>query len=100
MKYAEPCCRPIIEVHPSQREHHVMPVGEPLYVVTAITNPYRYYSRYKLYQAFEKHMEDSGAILYTIELALRDRHHEVTSPDNPRHIQLRSPSIVWHKENL
>jgi glycosyltransferase involved in cell wall biosynthesis len=88
------------DVHPSQRQHHVEPVSSPLYVVTAITNPERFYSRYKLYRPFEKMCEDAGAVLYTIELALRDRHHEITQHDNPRHIQLRSPSQIWHKENL
>lgn len=87
-------------VYPSQRQHHVEPVSAPLHVVTAISNPQRYYSRYKLYQAFEKMCADAGAILWTVELALRDRHHEVTDPHNPHHIQLRSPSELWHKENL
>lgn len=87
-------------VHPSQRQHHVEPVSAPLHVVTAISNPQRYYSRYKLYQAFEKMVADAGAILWTVELALRDRHHEITHFDNPHHIQLRSPSELWHKENL
>lgn len=87
-------------LHPSQHQHHVQPVSSPLYVITIITNPQRFYTRYKLYQAFEKMCEDAGAVLYTVELALRDRHHEITSADNPRHIQLRSPSELWHKENL
>lgn len=89
-----------IQVHPSQRQPWVEPVSSPLYVITAITNPQRFQSRYRLYQAFEKYVEDSGGILYTIELALRDRHHEITSADNPRHIQLRSPDELWYKENL
>jgi hypothetical protein len=88
------------EVHPSHRQHHVTPITSQLYVVTVVTNPMRYYVRYKLYQAFAKMVEESGAILYTVELALRDRHFEVTDPANPRHIQLRSPEILWHKENL
>src|SRR4030095_1629869 len=87
-------------VHPSQRQHHVTPINSPLYVVTVVENPNRYYSRYKLYQAFEKHVEESGAILYTVELALRDRHFEVTDHCNPRHIQLRTTSQIWHKENM
>jgi hypothetical protein len=33
-----------------------------------------------------------------VELALRDRHHEITK--NKQHIQLRSPAQLWHKENL
>jgi hypothetical protein len=89
-----------ISVHPSQRQPHIEPVSSPLYVVTAITNPERFRTRYELYRAFEKMCADSGAILYTIELALRDRHHEITDPDNPRHIQLRSPDILFNKENL
>jgi hypothetical protein len=102
MKYIDP--RAQFEgrkvVHPSQRQHHVTPITAPLYVVTAVTNPFRYYARTKLYQAFEKYVADSGAILYTVELALRDRHFEITDYANPRHIQLRSPSVLWHKENL
>lgn len=88
------------EVHPSQRQIHVEPVSSPLYVVTTVFNPNRYQSRYKLYQGFEKHCADSGAILYTVEAALRDRHHEITAPDNPQYIQLRTESELWFKENL
>lgn len=89
-----------IDVHPSQRQLHITPVSQPLYVACAISNPQRYHSRYRHFQAFEKHMAESGAVLYTVELALRDRHHEITAPENPRHIQLRSASELWHKENL
>lgn len=88
-----------ITVHPSQRQAHIEPVSSPLYVITVITNPERFRSRYELYRAFEKMCEDAGAILYTVEIALRDRHHEITDPENPRHIQLRSPAILWLKEN-
>jgi len=88
------------EVHPAHAQHHVTPITPHLYVVTVVTNPMRYYIRYKLYHAFAKMVEDAGGILYTVELALRDRHFEVTDYNNPRHIQLRSPEILWHKENL
>jgi prepilin-type processing-associated H-X9-DG protein len=88
------------EVHPSQRQIHVEPVSAPLYVVTGIFNPNRYQSRYRLYQGFEKHCIDSGAIPFTVELALRDRHHEITRYDNPQHVQLRGESELWFKENL
>lgn len=100
MKYIEPAKQfeERITVHPSQRQIHVHPVGEPLYVITVITNPQRYYSRYRLYQAFEKMCADAGAILYTVEIALRDRQFEITSHDNPHHVQLRSPSEIWLKE--
>ena len=86
-------------VEPSQRQHFVEPISAPLYVITAITNYPRFYSRYRLYERFEKMCADAGAVLYTVEIALRDRHHEVTKFDNPHHIQLRTISELWHKEN-
>ena len=45
-------------------------------------------------------MEQSGAILFTVEMAFGNRPHEITESDNPRHIQLRSTFEVWHKENM
>ena len=87
-------------VHPSQRQIHIEPISAPLYVVTAIFNPNRYMARGRLWEGFEKHVYDSGAIPITVELALRDRHHEVTRFDNPHHIQLRGESELWYKENL
>jgi len=79
------------DVHASHRQHHVTPITQNLYVITVVANPMRYYARYKLYQTFSKMVEEAGGILYTVELALRDRHFEVTDHANPRHIQLRSP---------
>jgi hypothetical protein len=71
-----------------------------LHVVTAIINPQRFRSRYDLYRAFEKRCVDAGAILHTVEVAFGDRHHEVTDPRNPHHLQLRiSMQELWHKEN-
>ncbi len=105
MKYDEPAnqltaaTHPPHRHHPSRHQHHVRPITAPLYVVTMISNPARYYSRYKLYQAFEEMVRDAGGILYTVEVAFRDRHFEITDPDNPRHIQLRSPSEIWLKES-
>lgn len=79
---------------------HIHPCDSPLYVVTVVTNYARYRSRYALYKAFEKYVEDSGAILYTVEAAFGDRPFCVTQPSNPRHIQVRTIDEVWHKENL
>lgn len=87
-------------VDPAHRQIHVEPVSSPLYIITAMFNPLRFLSRYRLYHSFRKHCADAGAILYTIELALRDRHHEVTKYDNPRDIQIRGQSELWYKENL
>lgn len=87
-------------VDPAHRQIHVQPVSEPLYVITAMFNPQRFQSRYRHYWGFRKHVADAGAVLITVELALRDRHHEVTDPDNPLDIQLRGRSELWYKENL
>ncbi|MFI5011045.1 MAG: hypothetical protein ACHQAY_01735 [Hyphomicrobiales bacterium] len=71
-----------------------------LYVVTTISNPVRYQSRFKLYADFRRRMEESGATLYTIELATGDHDFVVTQSDNPRHFQVRSGHEIWYKENL
>jgi hypothetical protein len=71
-----------------------------LYVVTAIINPCRYQTRYRLYVDFAKMVEDSGGVLYTVECAFGNRPHEVTQKDNARHVQIRTKSEVWHKENM
>ena len=71
-----------------------------LHVICCISNPVRYKSRYKLYKQFAQRIEDSGAILWTIECAFGDRPFQVTSNKNPRHIQVRSKYELWHKENM
>ncbi len=72
-----------------------------LYVVTCISNPVRYRSRFDLYTKFARHIEqNSNAVLYTVEMAFGDRPHEITDPTNPHHIQLRSAFELWHKENM
>jgi len=72
---------------------------KPLYVLTSIFNATRYRSRWRLYQDFVKMVEESGAILYTVEVAFGQRDFAVTEKSNPRHLQLRTSSEVWHKEN-
>ena len=72
-----------------------------LYVVTCISNPVRYKTRYDLYRKFAKHMADSPNVeLYTTEMAFGNRAFEITERDNPRHIQVRSFYELWHKENM
>lgn len=75
-------------------------IDAPLYVITSITNPRRYHSRYRLYRQFERYIEESGAVLYTVEQRFRDREFEITAHDNPRHLQVVTESELWHKENL
>lgn len=77
-----------------------MSTERKLYVVTCVSNPVRYKSRYDLYRKFAKHMEDSGAILYTAEMAFGDRPHVLTERNNIQHIQTRSFFELWSKEVL
>jgi hypothetical protein len=69
-------------------------------VIAAIENPEMFATRYQHYNAFAKHVQNSGAILYTVEVAMGDRNFEVTQAGNPRHIQLRAQTELWRKENL
>jgi hypothetical protein len=71
-----------------------------LYVVTAVSNPCRYASRYRLFRHFAKMVADSGASLYVAEAAYGDRPFAVTEEGNPRHLRLRTRDELWHKENL
>lgn len=69
------------------------------HVVTMLSNPVRYASRYRLYERFAEHMKESGVELWTVEVAFGDRPFAVTQADNPRHLQLRTWDVLWHKEN-
>lgn len=71
-----------------------------LHIVTAISNPCRYASRYHLYNHFAKMVKDAGGNLITVELAFGNRPWVVTSSDNENHVQLRSSHELWHKENM
>jgi hypothetical protein len=90
-------------VHPSQAPHSVPAIQtfpDRLFVVTAIDNPVRFHSRYRIYRAFEKKVADAGAILITVERAFGGRPFEVTQAGNPHHVQVRSDDELWLKENL
>ena len=73
--------------------------ADRLHVVTTIINPMRYKSRYKLYSAFENHVKQAGATLTIVEVAFGERPFEVTQPNNINHVQLRTNTELWHKEN-
>jgi hypothetical protein len=81
--------------------------SDKLYIVTAISNPERYRSRYELYKAFERHIKSlDNVVLITVELAFGERAFAVTQANNPNHVQLRTGGEdrkgheIWHKENL
>lgn len=77
-------------------------------VITVIFNPIKYQSRYNHYEKFVAHMVESGVHLITVECLfestsrfnLPKQEFEITRANDPCHIQLRAPSILWLKENL
>lgn len=73
---------------------------DKFFVVTAISNTCRYKRRYELYHRFKEMVHGAGVKLITVELALGQRHFEVTHPDDPNNLQLRTVEEFWHKENL
>lgn len=73
---------------------------QDLVVVTVISNPVRYRTRYELYKKFERSMAEAGATLITVELAFGERPFVVTEGDNPLHVQLRTEDEYWHKEPM
>jgi hypothetical protein len=88
------------KTHPALSRVGTQRLPKSLYVVTAVSNPQRWATRIANYWDFEKHITDSGAILYTVELALGVRPFDVTSSTNPQHVQLRTQDALFHKENL
>ena len=72
----------------------------PFYVVTTHFNPHMFRSRVRLYRDFVKHMQATGATVFTVEAAFGDHPFEVTSAGNPLNLQLRTNTVLWHKERM
>jgi len=70
-----------------------------LAVCTVVENPLQWKAREKNYKVFAKHVRDSGAQLYTIEIAYANRPHIIPNvyPDYVFHV--RTDCEIWHKEN-
>ena len=75
-----------------------MKLNTDLYIVTAVFNPFGFASRTRLYRQFAHHMEESGAKLFTIEIAFGDKPFVVTHAADPMNMQLRTNQVLWHKE--
>jgi hypothetical protein len=71
---------------------------DKFHVVTMISNPARFSRRYHLYHKFADYIKKFTPNLWTIELQLGDRPF-VTDKSNPKNIQLRTWTELWHKEN-
>jgi hypothetical protein len=69
------------------------------HVVSMISNPVEYKSRYRLYSRFKEHMKAAGVNFWTCEIAHGERPFVITERDEPNVLQLRTFHEIWHKEN-
>lgn len=78
---------------------NILPIDDKLYVITMISNPRRFKTRYKLYKDFAKYIKHSGAILYTVEIGFGDREFQLVAEHDETIIRLQTNHELWHKEN-
>jgi len=70
------------------------------WVVAVLNNPMRYKKRHQLFNEFIGRMKNYGVNLCVVEIAYGDRNFETDSLDVPIKVQLRSDTVLWHKENM
>jgi len=78
------------------------PVENKLHVIAVISNPCLYIKRYILINEFITRMEleEPNVILYVVELAYGNQKFAITNSKNKHHLQLRTETPLWHKENM
>lgn len=79
------------------------PIESKLHVVIVVSNPCEFKKRYKLAIEFMERIElynKDDVELYLVELAYGNQKYKLTSPNNPKHLQLRTEIPLWHKENM
>lgn len=72
---------------------------DKIHIITFISNPVRYESRYQLFFPFQEHILSHTPNLWVCEMQTGDRPFVITDPNNPQHLQIRSVEELWHKEN-
>lgn len=76
------------------------PKPSDLHVVAVFFNFYRFEKPVENFKRFVAHMADLGVTLHVVELVLRDMPFEVSDARNPLHVQLRTETEFFQKENL
>ena len=78
------------------------PIEEKLNVIAVISNPFLYARRYILMKEFINRieMEETNVNLYVVELAYGSQKFIITDKNNKNHLQLRTETPFWHKENM
>jgi len=78
------------------------PIEEKLHVIAVISNPCLFAKRYILMKEFIERMErdEPDVILYIVELCYEKQNFIITNKNNSHHLQLRTTTPLWHKENM
>jgi len=78
------------------------PIEDKLHVILCISNPCLYARRYILIKEFMNRMEleETNVLVYVVELAYKKQRFIITDPKNKRHLQIRTETPLWHKENM
>jgi len=78
------------------------PIEDKLNVIIVVSNPCLYTKRYKLLQEFVKRIEDeeTHVSLFIVEMIYKDQRFIVTNKNNKNHLQLKTDTPIWHKENM
>jgi len=81
------------------------PLDTMLNVILVISNPCMYMRRFTLLKEFVDRFEreESRVRLFIVELIYTDMNqttYYVTNASNPQHLQIKTMTPIWHKENM
>jgi hypothetical protein len=78
------------------------PIEGKLNVIIVISNPCLYAKRYILLKEFVKRIEEEeeNVNLFVVEMIYTNQKFIVTSKNNKNHLQLKTDTPIWHKENM
>ncbi len=80
---------------------HNEPLDDNLHVIMVVSNPCSFNRRYHLAKEFMSRMRlESSICLYVVELCYQNQPFVLTNATDPHHLQLRTESPLWHKENM
>ena len=78
------------------------PIEDKLNVIVVISNPCLYAKRYILMKEFIKRIEEEEehVNLFIVEMIYEKQKFIITSAKNKNHLQLKTNTPLWHKENM
>lgn len=80
---------------------HNEPLDEVLHVIMVVSNPCEFKRRYQLAREFILRMYlEPNVQLYIVELCYQNQPFVLTKKSNRFHLQLRTDTPLWHKENM